>query len=287
MEQVIKFLGLLCLGLLLVDFLLGNLWAAKSKQFFKKLSELMLNGAVMDVYHHQLGAILNFADKRIGRFIPGMRVLCATIFLLVLIQLLGTWVQVIDEKIPVDPSVPRNLIVFTFASTLSMSLCYTITYMVLYLVRNGGGLCWLLKYLSLVFLEILVSYILAPFGYASMFIFGVCPGCEWPSEMSQIESGIRTFAMVLIVWPDVVIRAGYTYIYNFQSLVNVALLFLTMMLCVMPTVLHVGLLITDIFRFIFKNICEYLMEFFDSCANASNPVRRLVLSALSFLSLIV
>ena len=145
----------------------------------------------------------------------------------------------------------------------------------------------MLRYLYLVILEILVSYILAPFGYASVFIFGACPGCAWPADMSQIESGIRAFAMILVEWPYVVIRVGYSYIYNFQSLVNVALLFLTMVLCVLPTVIHVGLLITDIFRFIFKNICERLMEIFDSCANASNPVRRLVLGALSFFPLIV
>ena len=207
-EAVIKFFGIFCLVLLLLDFLFGNLWATAIKQILKKLSEMMLTGAVMDLYHHQIGTLLNIADNRIGRFIPGVRFLFMAFSLLVVMQLLGTLVQVIEENITVSPtSFLRNLFVFSSASTLSMSFCYTVTYMVLYLVHTGEGPFWLLRYLYLVILEIFVSYVLAPFAFASLFIFGGCPECNLP-DVSRIEDSIRIFAILLADWPYSVIQVG-------------------------------------------------------------------------------
>ena len=90
--------------------------------------------------------------------------------------------------------------------------------------------------------------------------------------------------MVISTWPSSVVAVGYEYVYDFQSAANVVLLYASMMLCVFPTVAHIGILVVDVFRYILKRVCEGLMDAFDRLAAGPAPVRRLLLGALSILS---
>ena len=282
--SVLRFLGLVCIVLLVADWLVGNLWATKLKQFFEKMSEIMLKGAVIDTYHKEISAILNFADKRIGRFIPRISVFVITFSTFTLMQLAGGLVQAIQENIPFATIFWIYLFSYPLVATLSASFCYTITYMVLYLINNGDG-PFLLRYIYLVTVEILVSYILAPSAYASMFFFADYLYSDYLSpDTSLLEIKVKTFGDVISTWPYAVIEIGWNYVYDFQSTVNVGLLFISIILCVLPTFLHVCLLIVDFFRFIFKHICERLMETFDSWANSTILVRRFLLGAPPFLA---
>ena len=69
-----------------------------------------------------------------------------------------------------------------------------------------------------------------------------------------------------------------------EAAANLVLLYLSMALCVFPTVAHIGMLVVDVFRYILKRVCEGLMDVFDRLASGPVPVRRFLLGALSILS---
>ena len=63
METIIaamKFISLLFLVLLFLDILTGNLWMNFATRIFAKLSELMLSGAVIELYHAKINNILGW-----------------------------------------------------------------------------------------------------------------------------------------------------------------------------------------------------------------------------------
>ena len=166
---ILKAVSILCAILFFADLFFGNLWASTAKRIFKKLSDVMLAGAVIDLYHDNIGAILIFADRNIGRFVPTARV-AITVFLgFALIFLSGGMVQAIQEGKPLVPYFFHGLLAFSFAAVISASFCYTITYFVLHLISNGLD-AFVPKYLYLVSIEILASYFLAPLAYASLFL---------------------------------------------------------------------------------------------------------------------
>ena len=273
--------------LLALDFLWGNAWAAIAKKLFQKLAEVMLVGAVIELYHQRIGNILEFLGKKVGYFIPNLRISISMFSILALLFLFGVVVQSIEEGKPLAPFFFRELLVFCLASTISVSLSYTVTYLVLHLVVNRLDV-FLPKYLYLVTLELLISYFMAPLGYAALFLFNECPSsiCGEMQYSSWIETKIRMFGMVISTWPYSTTIVSYRYIYNFQSLVNFLLLHVSMLLCILPTILHIVILVSDILRYTIKNICEHLMEVFDRLATGPAPVRRFLLGVISILSVI-
>ena len=155
------------------------------------------------------------------------------------------------------------------------------TYLVLYLIKAGLR-PFVPRYLYLVSLEVSFSYFLAPLGYASLFLINDCPP-DVCGELYEptIRERIRAFGMVISAWPSSVVATSYDYVHNFQSAANVVLLYLSMALCVFPTVAHIGMLVVDVFRYILKRVCEGLMDVFDRLASGPAPVRRFLLGALS------
>ena len=284
MATLLETLGILLFVLLVVDFILGNSWANTAKHLFEKLSEIFLAGALMESYHQKVHGVLDFADRRIGRFIPTLLTGMAVFTSFGIIFLSGGLVQAIQEHKPLPPYFFRDLFVFCIGATASTSLCYTVTYWVLHLISTGLY-PFVPKYLYLVSLEVFFSYFLAPLGYASLFLFDDCPAnvCDELYE-STIRERIRSFGMVISSWPSSVAAASYEYVYNFQSAVNLVLLYLSMALCVLPTAAHIGMLGVDVFRYILKRLCEGLMDVFDRLASGPAPVRRFLLGALSILS---
>lgn len=279
-----KYLGLLLFVLFVVDLILGNLWAKATKQLFRSLSEIFLAGTLMEPYQQRVRDVLDFADRRIGRFIPTLMISSVVFISFSILFLSGGVVQAIQENKPLAPHFFNDLIVFCFGATVSVSFCYSATYLVLHLI-NIGLRPFVPKYLYLVSFEVLFSYFLAPLGYALMFVFTDCPAevCGEQYEPTVREK-IREFAGVISAWPSSVALASYEYVYNFQSAVNLALLYLSMALCIFPTLAHIGMLCLDILRYIFKRISEILMDVFDRLASGPTPMRRFLLGVLSILS---
>ena len=284
MATLFKALGALLLVLLMVDFVWGNSWANAAKRLFERLSELFLAGALMEPYHQKVRSVLAFADKRLGRFIPNLMFGAAAFTLFGILFLSGGLVEAIQEHEPLAPYFFRDLFVVCLGATVSMSLCYTVTYLVLYLI-NDGLRPFVPRYLYLVSLEVFVSYFLAPLGYASLFLMYSCPA-DVCGELYEptIREMIRTFGRVVSAWPSAVVAASYDYIYNFQSAANAVLLWVSMALCILPTIGHIGMLVVDVFRYMLKQVCESLMDVFDSLASGPAPVRRFLLGLLSILS---
>ena len=284
MATLLEALGALLLVLLIVDFVFGNSWANAAKHFFERLSEILLAGALMEPYHQKVRGVLDFADRRIGRFIPTLLIGAAVFALFGIVYLSGGLVQAIQEHKPLAPYFFRDLFVFCLGATASTSLCYTVTYLVLYLI-NAGLRPFVPRYLYLVSLEVSFSYFLAPLGYASLFLIIDCP-TDVCGELYEptIRERIRVFGMVISAWPSSVVATSYDYVHNFQSAANLVLLYLSMALCVFPTVAHIGMLVVDVFRYILKRVCAGLMDVFDRLASGPAPVRRFLLGALSILS---
>ena len=255
-----------------------------SQAFFERLSEILLAGALMEPYHQKVRGVLDFADRRIGRFIPTLLIGAAVFALFGIVYLSGGLVQAIQEHKPLAPYFFRDLFVFCLGATASTSLCYTVTYLVLYLI-NAGLRPFVPRYLYLVSLEVSFSYFLAPLGYASLFLIIDCP-TDVCGELYEptIRERIRVFGMVISAWPSSVVATSYDYVHNFQSAANLVLLYLSMALCVFPTVAHIGMLVVDVFRYILKRVCAGLMDVFDRLASGPAPVRRFLLGALSILS---
>ena len=112
MATLLETLGALLLALLVVDFVIGNSWANAAKHFFKRLSEIFLAGALMEPYHQNVRGVLNFADRKIGRFIPTL-LIGATIFALFgVVYFSGGLVHAIHEQTPLPAVFFRNLFVF-------------------------------------------------------------------------------------------------------------------------------------------------------------------------------
>lgn len=284
MATLLEALGLLLLVLLLVDLFFGNSWANAATHMFERLSEIFLAGALMEPYHRKVRGILEFADRRIGRFIPTLTVGVVVFISFGILFLSGGLVQAIQERMPFAPLFFRDLVVYCVGATASTFFCYTMTYLVLHLISTGLR-PFVPKYLYLISFELLISYFLASLGYASLFLFNDCPA-EVCGELYEptIRDRIRTFGMVISAWPSSVAAASYEYVYDFQSVVNLLLLYLAMALCVFPTVAHVSLLGVDVLRYIFKRVCEVLMDVFDRLASGPAPLRRFLLGTLSILS---
>ena len=284
MATLLWALGVLLIVLLVADFIFGNSWANTAKHLFERLSEVFLAGALMEPYHQKVRGVLDFADRRIGRFIPTLMIGAAVFTSFGIVFLSGGLVQAIQEHKPLAPYFFRDLFVFCLGATASTALCYTVTYLVLHLI-NAGLRPFVPKYLYLVSLEVLFSYFLAPLGYASLFLFNDCPAnvCGELYEPT-IRERIRSFGMIISSWPSSVAAASYEYVYDFQSAVNLVLLYLSMALCVFPTVAHIAMLGVDVLRHILKRVCEGLMDVFDRLASGPAPVRRFLLGALSILS---
>ena len=284
MAILLKALGALLFTLLIVDFVFGKSWANAAKHFFARLSEVLLAGALMEPYHQKVYRVLDFADRRIGRFIPTLQIGAAVFGSFGIVYLSGGLVQAMQEHKPLTQYFFRDLFVFCLGATASTSLCYTVTYLVLHLI-NAGLRPFVPRYLYLVLLEVSFSYFFTPLGYASLFLISDCPvhACGELYEPT-IRERIRIFAMVISSWPSSVVATGYEYVYDFQSAANVFLLYLSMVLCVLPTVAHISMLVVDVFRYILKRVCESLMDAFDRLASGPAPVRRLLLGALSILS---
>ena len=161
---------------------------------------------------------------------------------------------------------------------------HTATYIVLHLIRSNTG-AFLPRYIYLISFEVLLSYILAPAAYASMFLVTDIQSLELGVlQTRNIEAAIATAITVLGTWPTSVIRVGYRYVYDFQSLVNVVLLYLAIALCLLPTLFHIMLLLIDFVRLVFRSTCEWLMEIFDKLASQPTYRRRLLLTAVSIAS---
>ena len=284
MATLLEALGVLLFVLLVADFILGNSWANTARYSFKRLSEVFLAGALLEPYHQNLRGVLDFVDRRIGRFIPTL-VIIATVFTSFgIVFLSGGLVQAVQEHKPLAPYFFRDMFVFCLGATASLSLCYTVTYLVLHLI-NTGLRPFVPKYIYLVSLEVLFSYFLAPLGFALLFLFDDCPAnvCGELYEPT-IRDRIRSFGMVVSSWPSSVAAASYEYVHDFQSAVNLVLLYLSMALCVLPTAAHIGMFGLDILRYILKRVCEGLMDVFDRLAAGPAPMRRFLLGALSILS---
>ena len=286
MATLLEALGIILLVLFVLDFVLGNSWANVAKHFFGRLSEIFLAGALMEPYHQKVRGTLDFADRKIGRFIPTLLTCAIILALFGVVYLSGGLVQAIQDQKPLALSFFRDLFVFCLGATVSTSLCYTVTYLVLYLI-NAGLRPFVPKYLYLVSLEVFVSYFLAALGYASLFLVYDCP-TDVCGELYEptIRERIRALGMVISAWPSGVVAAGYEYVYDFQSAANLVLLYLSMVLCVVPTVAHISLLVVDAVRYLLKRICEGLMDVFDRLASGPAPVRRFLLGALSILSVL-
>ena len=284
MESLIplmKALSILFFLLLVLDCLVRDFWLASAKAIFGRLAEIMLQGAVIEVYHRKIDTILRVAESRVGFFIPKLSVFLWVFGGFSSIFLLGGVVQAIQEDKALVPHFFESLLLFSFCASISAAFCYSTTYMVLYLILNGTGK-FLLRYLYLLGFEVLVSYILAPLAYASMFFLGerVLEG------MTSIESSIRVFGMVLATWPYSVVGVSVGNVYNFQSAVNAALLLISMVLCVLPTLLHVTLLVVDVFRYILRNVCERLMSAFARLSQEPMRIRGALWGMISALNAI-
>ena len=266
LSVILKGVGILFLMLLAVDFVWGEWWASQARRLFKKLAEVMLNGAVMDLYHERVSAILRVLDRRIGCFVPRLRIFLFMFGIFVGIYVLTVFVQAIQESKPFAPTFWRHLFLFCSGSSISASLCYCMTYVVLHTVNNRLG-AFLPRYIHLVSIELVVSYILAPMGYAALFL-----------------PDLRMFSAVSFSWPASVTMISYQSIYNFQSATSAVLLSGSMVLCVAPTVLHIGMLVVDALRYVAKYLCERLMDTFDDLASRSAPMRRVLISGLSIIS---
>lgn len=277
----LKALGIFFLAILVVDFVFGDLWVGRARLFFVAISRIMSAGAVLEPYHRKVGVMLLFADRRIGSFIPSLRVAMAVFCLFVFVFLFGGLVQAAQENVPLAPFFFRMLLISCVASTASSCLCYTVTYLVLRLIYAGLS-PFVPKYFYLILLEIVTSYFLVPLGYASMFLD--CP-IELCGE-TELRDRIRVFGDVASAWPSSVILSLYEYIYDFQSAVNLILLYLSMALCVIPTLSHISLLVVDVLRYFLRRVCESLVDVFDRLAASPTPVRRCLWGLLSSLGLI-
>ena len=284
MATLLEVFGTLLLVLLVVDLIFGNLWTKAANQLFRRMADILLAGALMELYHQKVRGVLGFAETRIGYFIPRLRIGAGLFVLFGIMFLSGGLAEAIQEHEPLAPWFFRDLFLFCLGATVSASLCYTVTYLVLYLIDTGLR-PFVPVYLYLVSLEVLVSYFLVPLGYASLFLFDDCP-VDVCGELYEttFRDRIRVFGRVMSGWPSSVVATSYEYVYNFQSAVNLVLLYLSMVLCVFPTVAHIGMLVVDVFRYIFKRICEGLMDVFDKLASSSAPVRRFLLGVLAILS---
>ena len=273
---LMKAFSVLFFLLLVLDYLVGDSWINVGKRLFGKSAEIMLQGAILEVYHKKIDSILRVADSRVGFFIPKLSVFLGVIFTFSAIFLLGGVVQSIQEGKALVPDFFESLLAFSVSSTIAAAFCYSTTYMVLYLIQVGSGQ-FVLRYVYLLGLEVLVSYFLAPLAYASLFFFEdrVLEG------VTMIESRIRVFGMVLATWPYSVVRVSLGYVYNFQSAVNATLLWISMILCVLPTFLHVMLLVVDICRYILRNICESLMNAFDRLSREPIRIRGVLWGIIS------
>ena len=150
----------------------------------KKWSEVVLNRAVMYIYYQHIATILNFADKKIGPFIPRRQVFLIIFSIFILLHFSVGLMQVLQYDVPFAKRAILHLIIFPSVSTIIASFCYTVTYFVLYLIRNGKGI-FLPRYLYLVTFELLISYILAPLAYLvpSLYAF---------------ENGLQIFAILIL-----------------------------------------------------------------------------------------
>ena len=283
---MLQVLGILLFVLWVVDLLFGNSWANAATRLFRKLSEVMLVGALMELYHENVRSILRFADRRIGRLVPTVIVGVAVFALFGTLYLTGGVVQAVHDNTQLATGFFRGLLVYCLGATASISFCYTVTYWVLRSI-DAGLRPFVPKYLYFVSIEVLFSYFLAPLGYASLFLIHDCP-VDVCGELYDptITDRVRAFGRVMSTWPSSVIAAGYEYIYDFQSAFNLVSLGLSMLLCVLPTVAHVGMLMVDVCRYILRRVCESLMDVFDRLASRPAPLRRFLLGALSILSVL-
>ena len=283
---MLRAFGILLLVLLMADFFFGNSWANGAKRLLHKFSEILLVGALMEPYHRKVRGMLDLADRRIGRVVPTVTITAAVFASFGALFLSAGLVQAIQEHTHLASGFFRDLLVYCLGATASTFFCYTVTYLVLYSIDSGLR-PFVPKYLYLVSLEVFVSYFLAPLGYASLFLVNDCP-IEMCGELYDptMRDRIRAFGGVVSRWPSSVVAAGYEYVYNFQSAANFVLLHLSMLLCVLPTVAHVGMLVADLLRFILKHICENLMDVFDRLASGPAPFRRFLLGVLSILSVL-
>ena len=130
MSTLLEALGVLLLVLLVVDFVFGKSWANAAKNFFERLSGVLLAGALMEPYHQKVRRVLDFADRRIGRFIPTLVIGAAVFTSFGIVFLSGGLVQAMQEHKPLAPFFFRDLFVFCLGATASASFCYTVTYLV-------------------------------------------------------------------------------------------------------------------------------------------------------------
>ena len=283
---MLQALGTLLLVLLVLDLLFGNSWANAAKRLFHRLSEILLVGTLMEPYHRKVRSILDLADRRIGRVVPAVTIAAAVFALFGALYLFGGLVQAMQENTQLASGFFRDLLVYCLGATVSIFFCYTVTYLVLYSI-DAGLRPFVPKYLYLVSLEVSFSYFLAPLGYASLFLVNDCP-IDVCGELYDPtwRDRIRAFGRVVSSWPSSVVAAGYEYVYDFQSAANFVSLHLSMLLCILPTVAHVGMLVVDVFRYIFKRVCEGLMDVFDRLASGPAPLRRFLLGVLSILSVL-
>ena len=277
---VLKGISLLCVTMLLADCLFGSLWANMAKRLFRRLSSIALRGAVMDVYHDRLDVILRLLSHRIGSYFPKQVIVWSMLATFVLVFAVGLFAHAILEDLKLRTESVYDLLAFCVGGTLSASFCYTITYMVLTLVRDSRGTMFAVKYLYLVTLEVLLSYLLAPLGYAALFLLFDAPG----EQQGGLADSVRMFVLVVTTWPSSVIAVSYKSIDSLQSGINAVLLLFSVALCVLPTVAHVGLLLVDIARFLLSKASEHLMSAFEKLERRPARVRILLLGAISGLS---
>ena len=197
------------------------------------------------------------------------------------LSLLGGLTQAMQDNIPLAEGFFHLLLVFSFSSTISTAFCYTITYLVLHLIQQSSGF-FVWRYMYLVCLEIVISYIMVAVGYASTILIYDGPVSSWvPGEVSAMEARLRLVGFILSTWPYSVVDVVIGKISDFQSAINGILLMFSMIFCVLPTILHVMLLMIDILRFVSKRICEKLMHVFDELARKPKTIRRVFWGIIS------
>lgn len=254
---------ILGVGLILIDTLYGWVWARKSAKVFDALANYFLDRALVEEYHRNLKVYLSRLNRCVGKFLPNNRVAGSLFLLFFFAWFLGVLIESINKQVPFSNSWATMGVIYSLAATLTSVFSYSFTYFVLSFISQQNNFSWLLL-LYVTILDIVVAYVLCPMAYIAILLYNYCSDCS-------ILIGIEAVSVVISSWPVSIIGVSVDSAVDFQSRINAALLWFAMVFTVLPTAVHLTILLFDFVRGVMKILSLGLMELFAIMANIKRP----------------